>query len=301
MGRTDFLIAAAATVLILSATAVSCGDPVPPTFDGDRAYGYLERQVAFGPRVPGTAAHREARDWLVATLSEHTPLVTVQTFTGEIGGEEYELSNIVASIHPDVSRRVLLCAHWDCRPWADRDPDPARHDDPVPGANDGASGVAVILEIAALIAESDPPVGVDIAFFDGEDGGDYGDMQTWCLGSQHFARVMPASFRPEYALLLDLVGDRDLELTPEMHSQRAAPMLWKRAMAQAERLGIPVSDEPKRIMDDHVPLIERGIPAVDLIDFDYPAWHTVADTPDQCSPDSLARIGALVLALLYGA
>ena len=300
MGRTDVLISAVALVLMLSATAVSCGDPVAPAFDGDRAFGYLEYQVAFGPRVPGTTAHRETRDWIVSTLREHTPLVTVQTFTGEIGGEEHELSNIIASIHPEAPRRVLLCAHWDCRPWADRDPDPARHNDPVPGANDGASGVAVILEIAALIAESELPVGVDITFFDGEDGGDYGDMHSWCLGSQHFARAMPASFRPEYALLLDLIGDSDLGLTPEMHSMRAAPLLWERVVTQAERLGIPLSGEPRAIMDDHVALIERGIPAVDIIDFDYAAWHTVADMPDKCSPDSLARIGTLVLALLYG-
>ncbi len=256
--------------------------------------------MKFGPRVPGTKAHTLTRDWIVARLKESSPNVTLQPFTGVFGGREASMNNIIASLYPEMAKRVLLCAHWDSRHTADRDPDPRKHNLPVPGANDGASGVAVLLEAAKTFAAVKPPVGVDIVFFDGEDGGDYGDNDSWLLGSRHFARVMPMTFRPSYAILLDMIGDRDLALTRDSVSASNAPELWGRIITACGKRGIPFLPGETSVLDDHVPLIERGIPAVDLIDFDYPSWHTVSDTPDKCSPESLGKIGALVLDIVYG-
>jgi len=271
-----------------------------PPFDAGRAFGHLERQVAFGPRVPGTKAHDTAAEWIESTLREYTASVRRQPFSGTFGGVEADMENIVASFYPDKGERILLCAHWDSRHHADRDPDPANHTEPVPGANDGASGVAVLLEIAAVLSEHEPPVGVDLAFFDGEDGGSYGDTTTWLLGSRYFADAMPASYRPKYALLLDMIGDRDLALSRDINSMFAAPALWERVESACAALGIPIQPGEMDITDDHIPLIRRGIPAVDLIDFEYPWWHTAADTPDKCSPESLHAIGRLVLTIVYG-
>jgi hypothetical protein len=287
---------------------LSCGgnnpirgdSPATIPFDGERAFGYLEEQVAFGPRVPGTAAHDSARDWIVARLREHTAQVSFQQFTGRADGRETAMQNILCSFFPENPNRVLLCAHWDSRSRADRDPDPANHDEPVPGANDGASGVAVLLEAAAVIAAHEPDVGVDIVFFDGEDDGEYGLNETWLLGSRHFARAMPAGYRPSYAVLIDMIGDRDLRLSRDSSSEFAAPVVWGRVLDRCAELGIPVDSRPISVLDDHIPLIERGIPAVDLIDFEYPYWHTVSDTPDKCSAESLEKIGRLVLSLIYG-
>lgn len=271
-----------------------------PPFDRDRAFGYLEYQVNLGPRVPGTEAHDNALNWIVDRLREYTPFVKIQPFSDTYAGKEVEMKNIMAAIYPEKTERVLLCAHWDSRHHADRDPDPTKWAEPVPGANDGASGVAVLLEIASAIKEMEPPVGVDIVFFDGEDGGEYGNNKTWLLGSRYFARSMPTSYRPQYAILLDMIGDRDLSLSRDRNSMLSAPVLWNRILEKCATFDIAVSPYESSIIDDHLPLIERGIPSVDLIDFDYPSWHTISDTPDKCSVESLEKIGKLVLTIIYG-
>ena len=269
-------------------------------FDGKEAFGYLEQQVAFGPRVPGTAAHDQAREWIVSQLRNHTNRVSIQPFTGILDGREVAMQNILCSFSPDNPDRVLLCAHWDSRSHADKESSPADSDKPVPGANDGASGVAVLLEAAASIAAHEPDVGVDIALFDGEDGGSYGDDDSWLLGSRYFATIMPAGYHPRYAILLDMIGDRNLNLSRDYTSESAAPVLWEKVLKECGALGIPVDPQTISVLDDHVPLIKRGIPAVDLIDFDYPSWHTVSDTPDKCSAQSLETIGRLVLTIIHG-
>ena len=279
--------------------AVRPGDSGGIPFDKARAFGFLETQVAFGPRVPGTEAHDAAREFLAGQLRNSSAHVSLQPFTGMVDGREVAMQNILCSLYPEKTERVLLCAHWDSRSRADRDPDPANHAKPVPGANDGASGVAVLLETAAAIASQEPELGVDIVFFDGEDGGDYNASETWLLGSRHFARVMPAGYRPRWAILLDMIGDRNLNLSRDYQSMNAAPALWGRLEEACAAQGVPIDAQTISVLDDHVPLIERGIPAVDLIDFDYPAWHTVGDTPDKCSPESLEKIGRIVLALVY--
>lgn len=287
-------------ILILLFSSLSCESERIQDFDGARAFTYLEKQVAFGPRVPGTEAHEKTRDWLTKQLRIHTSHVALQHFTGSIGGNDFEMTNIIATFYPDKTDRILLGAHWDCRPFADRDPDAKNHSIPVPGANDSASGVAVLLEIAGIITDREPPSGIDIVFFDGEDGGEYGNNDSWILGSQYFAKNMQLSYRPRYAILLDMIGDKDLSLTRDYYSMESAPALWARIEKLCKTIGIAISPETKGIIDDHIPLIKRGIPSVDLIDFDYPSWHTVSDTPDKCSAQSLGKIGALVLTVIYG-
>lgn len=253
-----------------------------------------------GPRIPGAAAHDQALAWITEQLRQCTPEVGVQTFRGVFAGQDAEMTNVMASFLPKNPKRILLCAHWDCRPHADRDPDSTKWSQPVPGANDGASGVAVLLEIARVLKTAKPPVGVDIVFFDGEDGGDYKQDDTWLLGSRHFARVMPENYRPQWGILLDMIGDRDLSFTRDFNSMQAAPDLWSRVEKESGKLGIPFQPGETGVLDDHVPLIDRGIPSVDLIDFEYPSWHTTSDTPDKCSAESLGKIGALLIALVYG-
>jgi len=287
-------------VLLVLLSTLSCESAHIPGFDSTRAFTYLEKQVAFGPRVPGTESHETTRDWLTQQLRVLTSYVALQHFTGSSGGNDCEMTNIIATFYPDKTDRILLCAHWDCRPFADRDPDAENHSKPVPGANDSASGVAVLLEIAGIIAVQEPPVGIDIVFFDGEDGGEYGNNDTWILGSQYFAQKMQSSYRPRYSILLDMIGDKDLSLSRDYNSMQSAPALWARIEKLCMNLDIAISPDTKGIIDDHIPLIERGIPSVDLIDFDYPSWHTVSDTPDKCSAQSLGKIGALVLSVIYG-
>ena len=193
---------------------------------------------------------------------------------------------------------MLLGAHYDSRPWADRDTGAAR-ELPVPGANDGASGVAVLLEVAELLAQWDPGIGVDLVFFDGEDYGKEDDLGFYLLGSRHFVRSM-GGYRPQAMLLLDMVGDADLRIPMEGNSLQAAPGLTSLVFAVADSLGVTQFDPVPgpAILDDHVPFLRERIPAVDLIDFEYPPWHTTADLPEACSPQSLEAVALVVLHVL---
>ena len=297
MGRTDIL--RCILLIVLALFVQSCKTTAVPPFDRERSFADLERQVAFGPRVPGTESHAKTRSWLTKQLRALSSHVAIQPFRDTFAGKESDMYNILASFYPDKQSRILLCAHWDSRPFADKDPSLSNHNKPVPGANDGASGVAVLLEIARIVKEHEPPVGVDIVFFDGEDGGDYGNDDTWLLGSRHFAKIMPSSYQPRYAILLDMIGDKDLSLSRDYYSMESAQRLWSQIVRYADTIGVPITSETRGIIDDHIPLIERGIPAVDLIDFDYASWHTVSDTPDKCSVLSLGKIGELVLTIIY--
>jgi len=208
------------------------------------------------------------------------------------------LVNVLAHFHPERAQRVLLAAHYDSRPWADRDTGTAR-DQPVPGANDGGSGTAILLEIADALASWDPGIGVDLVFFDGEDYGKEGDLEHYLIGSRHFAATM-GSYRPRAMVLLDMVGDRDLKIPMEGNSLRAAPALTQLVFAVAESLGATafVRSPGRPVFDDHVPFLRAGIEAVDLIDMDYPEWHTTRDLPPACSPASLQTVTEVVLHVL---
>ena len=286
----------------LALLVLHCASPPPPQFDGQRAFAGLLDQCRFGPRNPGSAGHRQAREYLLDKLSRTTNFVKVQDFVYSDleEGAELNLTNIIASYHPEKARRVLLCAHWDTRPFADRDPDTTRREEAILGANDGASGVAVLLEIARVISDKEPLLGVDIVLFDGEDGGEAGDHEGFCLGSKHFARVK-GDYQPEFGILVDMIGDKDLTVYKEAYSATYALGLTDSVWVRAKEMGLACfRDSVKHaVYDDHVPLLGAGIRIIDLIDFDYPYWHTTSDTPDKCSPESLQKIGDLLLHILY--
>ena len=270
-----------------------------PAFDGKRAFADLAKQVSFGPRVPGTQAHLQCRDWLMTELEKVADRVELQTFTRVVNGKSLRLYNIFAIFNESASKRVMLCAHWDTRPTADEELDPANRKKPILGANDGASGVAVLLELARQFKLKRPEVGVIIALWDGEDYGP--TVDNMLLGSRYFAKNM-GKLRPTYGILLDMVGDKDLQIYKEVNSVYAAPQLVEKVWRTAGELGYRkyFPDAQKyAIIDDHIPLIEAGVPCIDLIDFDYPYWHTLQDTVDKCSPQSLQIVGEVVAAVVY--
>jgi hypothetical protein len=296
----SFLILVCCAALAFSASGASSK---VPKFDSGKAFAFLLKQCEIGPRNPGSEGHRKCRDYLQATLARYTDSVRTQPFPLRFGRPEktVEAYNIIARFQPQKKQRILLCAHWDTRPWSDEDPDPEKHDTPVLGANDGASGVAVLLEVARLLHEHKAPVGVDIVLFDGEDAGTSGDMNSWAQGSQHFARTLAPQDRPVFGVLIDMIGDADLVITQEANSLAAARPVVEKVWKIARELGC-TAFKPRRgssIMDDHIPLLQVGIPCIDLIDMDYPYWHTTADTPDKCSAASLDQVGRVLVHLIY--
>lgn len=287
--------------------------PAKAQFSGERAYAQLKTLCAFGPRVPGSSAARKSGDWLFTTLRGLGDEVWEQAFTHVVrkghpmakGHPEWSskglrMRNIVCRFKPKATRRLLLAAHWDSRPFADMDPDRARRSQPVLGANDSGSGVAILLELARCLKAQAPGIGVDLVLFDGEDWGPQGHLEEYFLGSKAYARSLGRPL-PEAGILLDMVGDSKLSLPIEPYSQQAAPELVERIWSTAERLGyghIFVRDLGPAVQDDHLPLIQRGVPTVDIIDFDYPQWHTTKDTPAACSAASLDAVGKVVEAVV---
>ncbi|MCK4404161.1 MAG: M28 family peptidase [candidate division Zixibacteria bacterium] len=286
----------------LSFLLYDCNASSPQKFDGEAAFTHLLEQCQFGPRNPGSEGHQRARKYLLDKLRRHTNFIKTQDFVylNQKQKIELKLTNIIASFYPNKRNRVLFCAHWDTRPFADKDSDTALQAEPILGANDGASGVAILLEIARVISRNEPKWGVDIILFDGEDGGREGDLDGFCLGSKHFAKNM-GEYQPEFGILLDMVGDKDLAIYKEGYSSRYAKKFVDLVWSRAKNLGLSCfKDSVKYFMyDDHIPLLNAGIPVIDLIDFDYPYWHTTSDTPDKCSPESLQKVGDLLFHILY--
>jgi len=317
------------TTLLL---CLSCGGRKPatpktaverpvPVFQQDSAYAYVQRQVDFGPRVPGTAAHRACGDYLVASLAGFGAQVIEQTAqVRAYDGSWLDMRNIIGSFQPDLSRRVLLAAHWDCRPWSDQEPLAEHQRVPVDGANDGASGVGILLEVArqigACLSDSShlPAIGVDIIFFDTED---YGTPvwaaereDTWCLGSQYWARhPHRAGYRAEYGILLDMVGAKNACFMREYFSDHYAQTVVSKVWNQAEALGYGtwfVNARGGAVTDDHL-YVNRlsGIPCIDIIDFDdqrggfFAQWHTRHDNMDQIDARTLKAVGQTLLAVIY--
>ena len=265
--------------------------PPPPRssrFDGERAWEDVARQCRMGPRTPGSAAHAEVRAWIREELAAAG--WTVEEIQSEMLG--HPVYNLLAR-RSDAPPRVLFGAHYDSRIYADEDPDPAKRLEGMPGANDGASGVAVLLEMARVL----PPETEDIwlVFFDAEDSGGI-ENWDWLLGSRAFAASLQTN--PDAVIILDMIGDADLNIYQERNSDTAlTESIWKTAAKLGyDDVFIP---QPKyRMLDDHTPFLEKGIPAVDIIDFDYPYWHTTADTPDKVSAQSLEIVGTTMLAWL---
>jgi hypothetical protein len=290
------------STVVLACLFCTCQKSLPD-FDSANAYDLLRKQCEFGPRVPGSEAHEACQKYLLAELGKYADQAVPQRFpaSNPFTGEKYQLTNIIASFGLDKTERILLCAHWDTRPWADEDPDETNRDKPVPGANDGASGVAVLLEIARILRTSPPKYGVDIILFDGEDLGISGKPETYALGSQYFARTRDKEYKPRFGILLDMVGDKDLQIYQEGFSLQYAGQVVKRVWEKAAEMNLPafVPRFGHQVADDHVALLNVGISCIDLIDFDYKYWHTIEDTPDKCSPESLEQVGRLLLGLLY--
>jgi glutaminyl-peptide cyclotransferase len=273
-----------------------------PIFDGKQAFKYLTAQTDFGPRVPNSAAHEKCLAYLQTELQKYTDAVNLQQFTEQgYDGVTLSLTNVIASFNLNATTRILLTAHWDSRPRADQDPDPKKRTQPILGANDGASGVAVLMEIARLLNASPPPVGVDIVLTDGEDYGKEGDNARYLLGARYFAKHLPPGFHPVFGILLDMVGDRDLEISKEPNSMHFAPDIVDLVWSTARNLGVYQFSQNVQtaVMDDHLPLNDAGIKTIDLIDFDYPYWHTTEDTTDKCSAESLEAVGKVLTTVIY--
>ncbi|MBD5358101.1 MAG: M28 family peptidase [Bacteroides sp.] len=277
------------------------------TFDADSAYSYVAKQVAFGPRVPNTEAHRLCGEWLVGELKKRgLNVIEQRAQLKAFDGTKLNALNIFGQFNPEKEDRLLLLAHWDCRPWADQDPDPAKRKLPVDGANDGASGVGVILEIARQLSLKNPDKGVDVLFVDAEDWGTEGDEQSWAMGARYFMEHLPVeNYIPREAILLDMVGGKDAVFCREYFSEQAAPRLAQSLWGIAESLGhgsMFLNQFGGAVTDDHVQLIGHGIPTVDIIEyhpqdevgFD-PDWHTSTDNLNGIDPTTLQAVGETVL------
>jgi len=282
------------TPLVLpTPTAVFTWTPTPtrPMFSGERAYQHVLMQVSLGPRVPNSPSSRLARAYMRGVLERSQWAVQEEEFLYH----GTALVNLVAK--QGQGPIVILGAHYDSRPRADRDPVPAHRLTPVPGANDGASGVAVLLELSRVLRWNADAFQVWLYFFDGEDSGDIQGWD-WAVGARHAAQALSPN-EVQAMILVDMVGDCEQQFYWEGHSDsklRAA--IWE--VARTLGFGdVFIPQERLSVMDDHVPFVERGIPAVDIIDFDYPYWHTVADTADKVCPQSLERVGRVLQEWIY--
>ncbi len=288
------------------ADAASRGTPVsagPTEFDGGAAMGWVRKQVEFGPRVPGTPAHRAAGDWLMAELRKRADTVYSQEWVHTTAdGKKLPMRNIVARFRPADPKRVLYLAHWDSRPVSDKETDPALAAMPVPGANDGGSGVAVLLGVAEALKKRAPAVGVDLVLTDGEDWGSFVTMTDVLIGATYFGDHLPsADYVPLFGVLWDMVGDFDQSFGHESHSVRAAPEVVQRVWSVAQRLGhgsVFTTRDVGPISDDHVPLIDRGLRVIDVIDLGFEWHHTTKDTPDKVSQKSLQVVGDVAITVI---
>ena len=271
-------------------------------FSGTNAFKYVQQQMAFGPRVPNTPGHVQTGDWLLSELRTRADTVIVQSFQQKTSkGHTLKLRNFFARFRPQATDRILFVAHWDTRPFADKSANLGQQRLPVPGANDGASGVAVLLGVADALKARPATIGVDLLFVDGEDYGDFADSTETLLGARYFARHLPPGYTTLFAVLFDMVGDRDLQIFQEGYSVQNAPEVVQRVWQTAERLGygsVFVKRVNQTLPDDHVPLQAVGIRAIDVIDFDFPYHHTTEDTIDKVSAESLQIVGNVAVALI---
>ncbi len=325
------------TLALCAATLLSCGQkatsdnaaaqvaPVQaeasvsatPTFNADSAYTYVEKQVLFGPRVPNTASHKACGDYLAhelrrfgAKVYEQEAVLTAYDNTG------LESRNIIGAFNPDNQKRILLCAHWDSRPYADHDPSSGNHRKAIDGADDGASGVGVLLEIARQIGQNDPGIGIDIIFFDAEDYGipefvkDF-KPNTWCLGSQFWAkRPHVPNYQAEFGILLDMVGSKNATFFKEQQSTRYAARYVEMVWSAARNLGYGkffINADGGAVIDDHQYVTSgTNIPCLDIINYDPESekgfasyWHTMDDTMKNIDKETLKAVGQTVLEVIY--
>ena len=292
-----------------SANGTAAADTVATTtasrnpFNASAAFELTRQQCDFGPRVPGTPAHAKCAEWLISTLQASCDTVLVQSATvqsarsGKVG-----IRNIIGVINPDADKRLLLLAHWDTRPWADNDPEPANHNKPVMGANDGASGVGVLLQLARQLKADGTTLGIDILLVDAEDMGETDNEESWALGTQYWCQHPHVEgYKALFGILLDMVGSADAIFTREYYSMQYASgfgdLVWRHAAGSHF-----INAQGGAVTDDHVFVNRAGIPCIDIIDMRSdsesgfcPEWHTVGDTMAAISATTLGEVGQTLL------
>lgn len=292
--------------------------PVGPDFNADSAYIYLQEQCDFGPRTMNSTAHDKCEKWIIQKFEQYGCKVTTQKATlNGYDGTPLSSTNIMASYNPEATTRIMFCAHWDCRPWADNDPDSTNWHKPIVAANDAASGVGVMIELARILKGSGLELGVDFICFDAEDygtpqwfeGEDPGD--TWALGAQYFANNLPEGYAPRYGILLDMVGGVGAKFYREGMSMQYAPAIVKKVWNAARQVGYGSyfpKDDGGMITDDHIPVNQTAnIPCIDVIPY-YPdcaqssfgpTWHTIADNMDNIDKNTLKAVGQTMVQVLF--
>lgn len=292
--------------------------PVGPDFNADSAYIYLQEQCDFGPRTMNSTAHDKCEKWIIQKFEQYGCKVTTQKATlNGYDGTPLRSTNIIASYNPEATTRIMFCAHWDCRPWADNDPDSTNWHKPIIAANDAASGVGVMIELARILKGSGLELGVDFVCFDAEDygtpqwfeGEDPGD--TWALGAQYFANNLPEGYAPRYGILLDMVGGVGAKFYREGMSMQYAPAIVKKVWNAARQVGYGSyfpKDDGGMITDDHIPVNQTAnIPCIDVIPY-YPdcaqssfgpTWHTIADNMDNIDKNTLKAVGQTMVQVLF--
>ena len=293
------------TSIWLGLALAACADAPPDIplveFDGAKALALVQTQLDFGPRVPGTPGHVAAGDWIVATMTPLADTVIEQRF--EHRAASRSTLHSVLSINRRATTRILYVTHWDTRPISEKGADSAERATPVPGANDGASGTAMLLVLAEALKAVPPDVGVDFLFTDGEDYGDFDTMTDVLVGATYYAEhILPDStYRPRFGVLWDMIGHRNLRLHQEAFSHAAAPEVNHLVWDAGIRLGgtdVFVPSVRYQIQDDHVPLIAKGFRIIDVIDLDFPWHHTPYDTIDKVSAQSLEIVGKVALLVI---
>ncbi len=295
------------SVALTSGCADSTTNTVPAAkFNAKRALRFIEEQVAFGPRVPGSLAWAQCKNYLIAYFDSLGYAVEQSDFmhVDYLTGQTIPLTNLTITQKEPPSgaggSAVLFCAHWDSRPRCEQDPDPARRADSLPAANDGASGVAMLMELAAMFKESPPRAPVSFALFDGEDWGQEGDVNQYSLGAKEFARHLGAeSYR--YAVLFDIIAHPNARFYREQFSDKFAGDVTKKIWSAAKKMGVTrfIDTVGQGVIDDHLPLLNAGLPTADIIDMKYKYWHTTADTPDKCDSAALYDVGSVVAWVMY--
>lgn len=299
-------------------------NPVGPSFNADSAYAFTKAQCDFGPRDMNSRGHDLCGEWIVSKFKEYGCKVTTQTaMLAGYDGTKLRSRNIMASINPEATTRILLCAHWDSRPWADNDPDSANWRKPILAANDAASGVAVMLELARIIRKSkdekafNKQLGIDFVCFDAEDWGtpqwaDVADnADSWALGAQYWSKNLPQGYEARYGILLDMVGGVGAKFYREGMSMQYAPEIVKKVWRAAREVGFG-SYFPKEdggvITDDHVPVNQFAkIPTIDIIPYYAdcqqssfgPTWHTLADNMENIDKNTLKAVGQTLVQVIY--
>ena len=297
------MIRAVFFLIVLSASCISFADSqTQSSFDGDRALAHIYQQVSFGPRtLDNPSAKAETLGFIASYLKPLATKLTIQKFSNNgMSGNNLWASFI--NPKPHANQRIMLGAHWDTRPISDQESDLSKQHLPTPGANDGGSGVAVLLELARIFATNPPPVSVDLIFFDLEDMGNIENL-PFAIGARAFVE-RNRFYRPSAGIIVDMVCDKNLTIPQERYSKTKASALINQIWEIAARQNATVfsKDQGAYIQDDHLPFLEANIPVIDLIHYPFPDyWHTSEDTVDKCSSNSLEQVGNVILSLVYDA